>query len=420
VAFICNHCPFVKHVRAGFASLAAEYRQREVAVVAIASNDAQAYPDDGPEGMAAEAKAAGYTFPYLFDESQEIAKAYGAACTPDFFLFDRERRLFYRGQMDGSRPGNDVPVTGKDLRGALDAVLEGRPAPEVQRPSLGCNIIVEAGQRAGLLPAVRPAMTVDSLTAALRSLQGDRPEAIAEGLEYLRANIGTMPDAERRRAVEEVCALFYVDTADRPDLQPILDQAVGLLAGQGPQVVAPLLELMKGSDIKSHLYLARTLACVGQAALPALRRVIATDDPYSRSFALFAVGKIHDPAVREALPEVIGSLVHLPTGGRDSAAWTSGKIAEAVPADQLAEDRRTEIFEVLFRTLSDVQPAVRAKAVRSLGKLVRFGYLAAAQEQRVRLAVLRILGRDEAYEWDRAFIVRREAEEALRHLEARA
>jgi peroxiredoxin len=140
VAFICNHCPFVKHVRAGFAALASEYQKRGVAVVAIASNDAKAYPEDGPSGMAEEAKAAGYTFPYLFDETQEVAKAYGAACTPDFFLFDGERRLFYRGQMDGSRPGNGVPVTGEDLRRALDAVLEGRLAPERQRPSLGCNI----------------------------------------------------------------------------------------------------------------------------------------------------------------------------------------------------------------------------------------------------------------------------------------
>jgi peroxiredoxin len=152
VAFICNHCPFVKHVRAGFASLATEYRKRGVAVVAIASNDAKAYPDDGPEGMVAEAKSAGYAFPYLFDETQEIAKAYGAACTPDFFLFDRERRLFYRGQMDGSRPGNGVPVTGEDLRKALDAALEGQPAPEVQRPSLGCNIKWKPGNEPAYPP----------------------------------------------------------------------------------------------------------------------------------------------------------------------------------------------------------------------------------------------------------------------------
>jgi HEAT repeat protein len=257
---------------------------------------------------------------------------------------------------------------------------------------------------------------VDTLSAALRSLQSDRGDVIGEGLDRLRASLGGLPEADFRRAVEEVCSLFYVDTADRPDLQPLLDRAVEILAGEGPRVVPQLLELMRGSDIKSHLYLARTLGAIGRAALPALRRVIATDEPYSRVFALFAVGKVHDPAAREALPEVIGSLMHPDKEVRDSAARTLGKIAESVPADELAEDRRAEIFEVLFRTLADVQPAVRAKAVRSLGKLVRFSYLTAAQQERVRLAVLRILGRDEAHEWDRAFIVRREAEEALLYL----
>src|SRR5512136_1987656 len=152
VAFICQHCPYAKHVRTGFASLAADYQKRGAAVVAIASNDAKAYPEDGPEGMAQEAKTAGYTFPYLYDESQEVAKAYGAACTPDFFVFDRERRLVYRGQMDGARPGNGVPVTGADLRKALDAALAGRPAPEVQRPSLGCNIKWKPGNEPDYFP----------------------------------------------------------------------------------------------------------------------------------------------------------------------------------------------------------------------------------------------------------------------------
>jgi peroxiredoxin len=140
VAFICNHCPFVKHVRHEFARLAREYQENGVAVVGINSNDIEAFPDDSPAGMAAEAKEAGYTFPYLFDESQEVARAYRASCTPDFYLFDRGRRLAYRGQMDDSRPGSDLPVTGADLRRALDAVLSGRPVPADQKPSLGCNI----------------------------------------------------------------------------------------------------------------------------------------------------------------------------------------------------------------------------------------------------------------------------------------
>jgi len=140
VSFLCNHCPFVKHVRNQLAALVKEYQAKGVAVVGINSNDVENYPADSPENMAKEARAAGYTFPYLYDETQEVAKAYHAACTPDFFVFDRDRRLFYRGQMDDSRPGNNIPLTGKDLRAALDAALAGRPAPAEQKPSLGCNI----------------------------------------------------------------------------------------------------------------------------------------------------------------------------------------------------------------------------------------------------------------------------------------
>lgn len=140
VMFICNHCPFVKHLRSALAEFGRQYGPKGLAIVGINSNDAAAYPDDAPDKMQDEAKAAGYTFPYLYDESQDVAKAFRAACTPDFFLFDRAGRLAYRGQFDDSRPSNGVPITGSDLRAAADAVLAGRPVGELQKPSIGCNI----------------------------------------------------------------------------------------------------------------------------------------------------------------------------------------------------------------------------------------------------------------------------------------
>jgi peroxiredoxin len=149
VVFMCNHCPYVKHVAAGLAKLAEDYQQRGVAVVGINANDVDAFPDDAPAKMVEEVKARGYTFPYLFDATQCVAKAYNAACTPDFFVFDKDRKLVYRGQMDSSRPGSDLPVTGEDLRAALDAVLAGKPVSTKQRPSLGCNIKWRPGNEPG-------------------------------------------------------------------------------------------------------------------------------------------------------------------------------------------------------------------------------------------------------------------------------
>ena len=140
VVFMCNHCPYVKHVAAGLAALACDYQAKGVAVVSINSNDVAGFPEDTPAKMIEEVKARGYTFPYLYDESQAGAKAYRAACTPDFYLFDKEQKLVYRGQMDSSRPGSDVPVTGEDLRAAFDAVLANRPVSDKQKPSVGCNI----------------------------------------------------------------------------------------------------------------------------------------------------------------------------------------------------------------------------------------------------------------------------------------
>jgi peroxiredoxin len=146
VAFICNHCPFVIHVLDGFVAFASEFGARGLAVVAISSNDVVSYPQDAPAAMAGIATRKGFTFPYLYDESQQVAKSYQAVCTPDFFLFDRDRRLAYRGRFDASGPGNKLPVTGADLRAACAALLAGTPVPREQIPSVGCSIKWKAGQ----------------------------------------------------------------------------------------------------------------------------------------------------------------------------------------------------------------------------------------------------------------------------------
>jgi peroxiredoxin len=140
VAFICNHCPFVKHIQKAFVDFAREYQDKGLAVVAISANDVADHPADSPDKMAEEARQNGYGFPYLYDESQEVAKAYTAACTPDFFLFDKARKLVYRGRFDDARPGNGKPVTGNDMRAAVDGLLSGRDISPDQKPSMGCNI----------------------------------------------------------------------------------------------------------------------------------------------------------------------------------------------------------------------------------------------------------------------------------------
>jgi peroxiredoxin len=140
IMFICNHCPYVKYINSKLVEIASEFQKYGVSFVAINSNDIKNYPEDSPENMKIAAENLGYSFPYLFDESQEVAKAYKAACTPDFYVFDRNMLLAYRGQFDASRPGSSIPVTGKDLRNALTAILEGMPIQGTQHPSIGCNI----------------------------------------------------------------------------------------------------------------------------------------------------------------------------------------------------------------------------------------------------------------------------------------
>jgi len=140
IMFICNHCPFVKHVNKELVKLANDYIPEGISFIAISSNDVVNFPEDSPEKMKQEAKSLGYSFPYLFDESQKVARAYDAACTPDFFIYDKDLKLVYRGQLDDSRPSNGIPVTGKDIRNALDLLLAGKSIPAEQKPSIGCNI----------------------------------------------------------------------------------------------------------------------------------------------------------------------------------------------------------------------------------------------------------------------------------------
>ncbi len=259
------------------------------------------------------------------------------------------------------------------------------------------------------------------LIRAIACLRSRRIAEIETGVATLRERLGALPDEAFRPAVEALCSLFFVDTYDHPEMESLLDEVVRTLAGTGTRVVHVLLDLMRGSDVKSHMYLATTLGAVGTPALPALRRFVATeDDPYSRSFALFALGKIRDPEVRVALPEVVGSLMHPDKEVRDSAARALGHLVESVPAGQVSERRRTEIFESLFRGLADPHAPVRAKTIRSLGKMGRAGYLTPGQKEQVAGAARSILGEDDRHEWDRAYIVRCEAEEALRALSASA
>lgn len=257
---------------------------------------------------------------------------------------------------------------------------------------------------------------LDAVLAGLHAADAAEVErAVAEAGRRLPG----LGDADLRRAVEELCALFYVDHSDRPDLEPAVDRIEEALVGAGERVIPILMRLMEGSDIKSHFHLARTLGRFGPPALPHLRRAAAlAEDPYSRAFAIYAIGKVKSPEVHEALAEVTGALMHPDKEVRDSAARTLGKIVEQVPGSALTERRRHEVYDALLRAVGDREPAVRAKAVRSLGKLARHGWLDASRTEHLRTLLAALLTRGEETDWDRAFIVRREAHEALAHLDA--
>jgi HEAT repeat protein len=257
-------------------------------------------------------------------------------------------------------------------------------------------------------------MKTEDLAAAIRGLEAADAGEILLGVGRLRQSLAGLDGADLRRAVEGLCGLFYIDIYDRPDLEPALDAAEEAIAGAGERVIPILIRSIEGSDIKSHMHVAKVLGRIGAASIPHLRRLLATaEDPYSRSFALFAIGKIKAPAVHEALPEAVGALMHPDKEVRDSAARALGKMVEVVPSAGLSDRRRREIFDALCRAVGDVQPAVRAKAARSLGKLATHGYLDAEMAAQLRLLLERLITRGEETDWDRAYIVRREALGAL-------
>lgn len=255
----------------------------------------------------------------------------------------------------------------------------------------------------------------EDIGRTIERLAAHEPFEVEGAVADLTARIGALEGDGYRQAVEALCSLFYVDTAERPDLEAALERAADVLAAQGERIVPILIAQLSGSDIKSHLFLARTLGMIGREAIPRLRDLLATaEDPYARAFALYALGKIACSEAADALPEVIAGLTHPDKEVRDSAARTLGKIARNVPADSLTPRRRREMFESLLRATRDSQAPVRAKAYRSLGKMAGVGLLDADQKQALAGAARAAMGESEHYVWDVAFIVRQEAKEALR------
>ena len=253
----------------------------------------------------------------------------------------------------------------------------------------------EIGRLALDLAAVDPA-TVEAAVARIESL------------------LSSVEPEEYRLAVDALCSLFYIDIADKPELDDALNRTADLLASQGARVVPLLLQQMEASDIKSHLYLARALGRIGADALPRLRDTLATaEDPYTRSFVMYAIGKMSCPDVAVAIPEVLGGLMHPDKEVRDTAARTLGRIATTVPAAELPPRQRVVMFEALASAVRDPQAPVRAKAMRSLGKMAAAGLLDDAQTEMLAVAARAALGETDEHVWDSAFIVRREAQEAL-------
>ncbi len=257
-------------------------------------------------------------------------------------------------------------------------------------------------------------MDLDKLKQIEQLLAGSTPEEVRKGLELAKEEIARCGPEDAREAIDAITSLFYVDPLDRPDLKPCIDEAIDLVIGFGRQVIPHLLETLDDGDVKAQLVVANALGRIGADALePLLEAYRTAKDHHRKEFALYAIGHIRSPKVVRALPLVVEGLEDEDPGMRDTATRAIGRMAEAIPAGEMPDDVRDAIFRRLILGVSSPSPAIRAKAVRSLGKLAQHGHLTDEQKENVRKLMLRILGEDEDREWDHAYIVRKEAREAM-------
>lgn len=248
-------------------------------------------------------------------------------------------------------------------------------------------------------------------------LASSKPEEIRRGLLLAKNEISRIGAGEARALFEIVSTIFHIDPLDRPDLVPVLDEAISLVVGLGKRIIPVLVEQLDAGDLKAQMAVAQTLGRIGDEAIePLIAAYGTTTDPARRAFVLYALGKIKSPNISRAARLALEAAQSPDLELRDTAARAIGKFAESIPPSRLPEDIRKGFIGELQRNLGTPNPGVRAKAVRSLGKLARYGHLTVEEQQRLRTTCLLLLGREENYEWDRAYVVRKEAEEALTYL----
>lgn len=260
-------------------------------------------------------------------------------------------------------------------------------------------------------------MSEDAQRTIRALLSSTKPEDLRQGLELVRREISRVGSEESQQLFEMVSTIFYIDALDRPDLVPLLDAAISLVVGFGMWVIPALIQQLEGGDVKAQMAVAHALGRIGADAIaPLMAEYDSSGDPARRAFILYALGKIKSPKITQAAGKALEAARSQDRELRDTATRAIGKLVESIPPAHLSEEVHRGFIEVLGANLADKNPSIRAKAVRSLGKLAKYGHLTAEERVQLKSTLTAIVGRDERFEWDRAYLVRREAEEALIYL----